>query len=53
MGENGKLITDYWVLNYHSEKAKQHLKPNVIKTIKCLEHWFGPYPFYEGDNLSD
>lgn len=47
MGENGKLITDYWVLNYHLEKAKLHLKPNVIKTIKCLEHWFGPYPFYE------
>jgi aminopeptidase N len=46
-GENGKLITDYWVLNYHVAKAKAHLKPNVIKTIKCLEHWFGPYPFYE------
>ena len=46
IGENGKLITDYWVLNYHVAKAKQHLKPNVIKTLKCLEHWFGPYPFY-------
>ncbi|MES2567737.1 MAG: M1 family metallopeptidase [Bacteroidota bacterium] len=47
VGENGKLMTDYWVLNFHEKKAKQHLKPNVIKTIKCLEHWFGPYPFYE------
>lgn len=47
MGENGKLMTDYWVLNYHTKKAKQHLMPNVIKTIKCLEYWFGPYPFYE------
>lgn len=46
-GENGKLITDYWVLNYHKQKAIQHLKPNVTKTIKCFEHWFGPYPFYE------
>lgn len=46
-GENGKLITDYWVLNYHKEKGIQHLKPNVTKTIKCFEHWFGPYPFYE------
>lgn len=46
-GEKGKLITDYWVLDYNVKKAKQHLKPNVIKTIKCLEHWFGPYPFYE------
>lgn len=47
LGENGKLMTDYWVLNYHVQKAQQHLKPNVIKTLKCLEHWFGPYPFYE------
>jgi aminopeptidase N len=46
-GENGKLITDYWVLNYHVAKAKSHLKSNVIKTLQCLEHWFGLYPFYE------
>lgn len=46
-GEKGKLITDYWVLNYHKQKAIAHLKPNVTKTIKCFEHWFGPYPFYE------
>ena len=46
-GEKGKLITDYWVLNYHKQKAITHLKPNVTKTIKCIEHWFGPYPFYE------
>ena len=47
LGEKGILHTNYWVLNYHVAKAKQHLKPNVIKTISCLEHWFGPYPFYE------
>ncbi len=46
IGENGLLKTDYWVLNYNVEKAKQHLKSNVVKTIKCLEHWFGSYPFY-------
>ncbi len=46
-GEKGKLITDYWVLNYHVKRAVSHLKPNVQKTLKCLEHWFGPYPFYE------
>ena len=46
-GEKGKLITDYWVLNYHKNKVASHLKPNVTKTIKCFEHWFGPYPFYE------
>jgi aminopeptidase N len=47
LGEKGVLHTNYWVLNYHLKKAKQHLKPNVTKTIKCLEYWFGPYPFYE------
>lgn len=47
MGEKGKLITDYWVLSYHTKQAISHLKPNVTKTIKCFEHWFGPYPFYE------
>ena len=46
-GEKGKLITDYWVLNYHQQKAIVHLKSNVTKTLKCFEHWFGPYPFYE------
>lgn len=46
-GEKGKLMTDYWVLNYHKQKAITHLKPNVTKTIKCFEHWFGSYPFYE------
>lgn len=47
MGGKGKLYTDYWVLDYHVQKVAAHLKPNVTKTIKCFEHWFGPYPFYE------
>jgi aminopeptidase N len=46
-GEKGKLYTDYWVLNYHQQKVTSHLKPNVIKMMKCFEYWFGPYPFYE------
>ncbi len=45
-GENGKLITDYWVLDYHKNKVESHLKPNVTKMLKCFEYWFGPYPFY-------
>lgn len=45
-GENGKLMTDYWVLDYHKNKVESHLKPNVTKTLKCFEYWFGPYPFY-------
>lgn len=47
MGEKGLLRTDYWVLDYHVQKVASHLKPNVVKTIRCFEHWFGPYPFYE------
>ncbi len=43
---NGTLITDYWILNYHQQKAILHLKPNVTKTLNCFENWFGPYPFY-------
>lgn len=46
-GEKGILRTDYWVLGYHENKVASHLKPNVVKTMACFEHWFGPYPFYE------
>lgn len=46
-GEKGTLRTDYWVLSYHQARVASHLKPNVVKTIACFEHWFGPYPFYE------
>ena len=45
-GENGNLDMDYWVLSYNLEKAKKHFK-DAPRTIKALEHWFGPYPFYE------
>ncbi len=47
IGEKGELLTDYWVLSYHTKKAISHLKPNVTKMLKCFEYWFGPYPFYE------
>ncbi len=45
-GENGKLDCDYWVLDYELEKAKLQFQ-QVAKMLKCFEHWFGPYPFYE------
>lgn len=46
MGEKDSLDCDYWVLDYELEKArKQFLQ--VPKMLKCFEHWFGPYPFYE------
>jgi aminopeptidase N len=45
-GEKGTLDMHYWVLRYNLEKAKRHFK-DAPRTIKALEHWFGPYPFYE------
>jgi aminopeptidase N len=45
--EKGNLDVDYWVLDYRVEDAMRHMQPNVQKTIKNLEYWFGPYPFYE------
>ncbi|MBE8726937.1 M1 family metallopeptidase [Flavobacterium hungaricum] len=46
-GENGKLDMDFWILDYNKPKAESHLIPGTITAIKSLEHWFGPYPFYE------
>ena len=46
MGEKGSLDCDYWVLDYNLEKAKKQFE-QVPKMLKCFEHWFGPYPFYE------
>ncbi len=45
-GEAGTLDMDYWVLSYNLDKAKEHFK-DAPRTIEALEHWFGPYPFYE------
>ena len=45
-GEKGKLDCEYWVLDYNLQKAKQQYR-QVPGMLKCFEHWFGPYPFYE------
>lgn len=45
-GEKGNLEIDYWVLRGNEEKAKKHFQ-DAPKTLKALEYWFGPYPFYE------
>lgn len=45
-GEKGKLDCDYWVLDYNLDKAKEQFK-QAATMLKCFEHWFGPYPFYE------
>ncbi|MDB5111690.1 MAG: peptidase family rane alanine aminopeptidase [Mucilaginibacter sp.] len=44
-GEKGKLNMDFWVLDYNVPKVKSYLIPEVHKTVRSLEHWFGPYPF--------
>jgi aminopeptidase N len=46
-GEKGQLDMSFWVLDYNRDKAISHLIPETEKTIKALEKWFGPYPFYE------
>ncbi|WP_345159980.1 M1 family metallopeptidase [Flavobacterium ginsengisoli] len=46
-GEKGNLSMDFWVLDYNKEKALNHMIPEVKLTVKSLEHWYGPYPFYE------
>lgn len=45
-GEKGKLDCSYWVLDYNLDKAKEQFKQAALM-LKCFEHWFGPYPFYE------
>lgn len=47
-GENGQLHCSYWVLDYNLEKAKKQFE-QVKPTLKSMEYWFGPYPFYEDD----
>ena len=45
-GENGTLTMDFYPLAIHLDTARVQFK-QAISTIRCLEHWFGPYPFYE------
>jgi aminopeptidase N len=46
-GEKGNLDLNYWVLDYNETIAKSYMPDQVHKMLKALEHWFGPYPFYE------
>lgn len=45
-GEKGDLTCDYYVLPSNLEKAKVQFK-DATRMLTALEHWFGPYPFYE------
>jgi aminopeptidase N len=45
-GEKGKLDCNFWVLDYDYDTAVNQFK-QAAQMLKCFEHWFGPYPFYE------
>jgi aminopeptidase N len=45
-GEKGPLDITYWALQEDEQKARTQFK-QVTPMLKCFEHWFGPYPFYE------
>ena len=45
-GEKGNLELSYWCLAEDEQKARKQFS-QVPPMLKCFEHWFGPYPFYE------
>lgn len=45
-GEKGRLTMDFWPLDYHVEAAHRQF-PQAASMLRCFEHWFGPYPWYE------
>lgn len=45
-GLKGPLTMDFWPLDYNLEKAKKQW-PQAKTMMRCFEHWFGPYPWYE------
>jgi aminopeptidase N len=47
LGEAGRLDMNFWFLDYDLEKAKARFLTETPKMLRCFEHWFGPYPFYE------
>lgn len=46
IGMGGGLDLDYYVLDYNLDIARQQFK-QVQPLLKCYEHYFGPYPFYD------
>jgi aminopeptidase N len=45
-GERGTLTLDFWPLTYHLAAARRQF-PQAKSMLRCFEHWFGPYPWYE------
>jgi hypothetical protein len=46
-GEKGPLDVQYHVLDYNGARARTYMPEQVHLMFKSMEHWFGPYPFYE------
>ena len=45
-GLKGKLTMDFWPLDYNLANAHRQWT-QARSMMKCFEHWFGPYPWYE------
>lgn len=45
-GLKGNLDCNFWVLDYHLERAKPQFR-QVDTMLNAFEYWMGPYPFYE------
>ncbi len=45
-GEAGALTLDFWPLAQHLAAARQQWA-QAMPMLKCFEHWFGPFPWYE------
>ncbi|MDQ2669941.1 MAG: M1 family metallopeptidase [Gemmatimonadota bacterium] len=45
-GEKGALTLDFWPHEQHLAAARRQWT-QVKPSLQCLEHWFGPYPWYE------
>ncbi len=45
-GERGNLTLDYWPLAVNLERARAQFQ-QVKPMLRCFEHWFGPFPWYE------
>jgi len=45
-GEKGMLTMDYYPLAIHEASARVQFK-QALTMMRCFEHWFGPFPWYE------
>lgn len=45
-GEDGPLTMDFWPLAVNEADARRQWT-QARDMMRCFEHWFGPYPFYE------